>query len=69
VHGDVVVQMPRTRQAIPGRSLLRRFPNHFRYDVTPDCQKFLIDAVAADEAATRRLPITVVLNWQTLLKK
>jgi hypothetical protein len=45
------------------------FINPFRYDVTPDGQKFLIDAVATDEAATRPLPITVVLNWQTLLKK
>jgi hypothetical protein len=42
--------------------------NVTRYDVTPDGQKFLIDALAADVAAPNS-PITVVLNWQMGLKK
>lgn len=42
--------------------------NGFRYDVSRDGEKFLINAVATD-ADTARPPITVVLNWPTLLKK
>src|SRR4030095_2267983 len=52
-----------------GEVNIRRFINAFRYDVTSDGQTFLVDAVATDEAAIRPLSITVVLNWQTLLKK
>jgi len=55
---------------VPGGQInIRSFINAFRYDVTPDGQTFLVDAVATGEAAIRPLPITVVLNWQTLLKK
>jgi Tol biopolymer transport system component len=55
---------------VPGGGTdISNFINPCRYDVTPDGQKFLIDAVVTDEAAIRPLPITVVLNWQTLLKK
>jgi serine/threonine protein kinase/Tol biopolymer transport system component len=44
--------------------------NISRYDVTPDGQKFLINALAADAAAAvLASPITVVLNWQIGLKK
>jgi hypothetical protein len=41
----------------------------FRYDVSRDGQKFLIDAAPTDGAATRPSTITIVLNWQTLVKK
>ena len=55
---------------VPGGEInIRRFINAFRYDVTPDGQTFLVDAVATGEAAIPPLPITIVLNWQTLLKK
>jgi Tol biopolymer transport system component len=42
--------------------------NVFRYDVSRDGQRFLIDASATETAAARP-PITVVLNWQALLKR
>jgi dipeptidyl aminopeptidase/acylaminoacyl peptidase len=41
----------------------------FRYDVSRDGQKFLIDAAPTDGTAARPSPITIVVNWQTLLKK
>jgi Tol biopolymer transport system component len=42
----------------------------FRYDVSRDGHKFLIDAAATtDEAAARPSTITIVMNWQTLVKK
>jgi eukaryotic-like serine/threonine-protein kinase len=41
----------------------------FRYDVTQDGRRFLIDAVAMDGSATRPAPITVVLNWPALMEK
>ena len=37
-----------------------------RWDVAPDGQKFLFTVVAA---ATSSAPVTVVLNWEELLKK
>ena len=40
-------------------------PNVTLYDVTPDGQKFLINAVQ-DFTPT---PITVVVNWQMALKR
>jgi hypothetical protein len=41
-----------------------------RYDVTPDGQRFLVDAVGPGaNSAARTSPITVVLNWQAGLKK
>jgi dipeptidyl aminopeptidase/acylaminoacyl peptidase len=40
-----------------------------RYDVSHDGQKFLIDAAPTDGAAARIRPITIVLNWQTLITK
>ncbi|HKE20778.1 MAG TPA: protein kinase, partial [Bryobacteraceae bacterium] len=42
--------------------------NVFRYDVSRDGQRFLIDASATETAATRP-PVTIVLNWQALLKR
>jgi serine/threonine protein kinase/WD40 repeat protein len=42
--------------------------NVFRYDVSRDGQRFLIDASATEKAAARP-PITVVLNWPALLKR
>jgi Tol biopolymer transport system component/predicted Ser/Thr protein kinase len=42
--------------------------NVTRYDVTPDGQKFLINTLPADAAASAS-PNTVVLNWQLSLKK
>ena len=41
----------------------------FRYDVTRDGRKFLIDAVPTSASATRPAPITVVVNWPTLIEK
>jgi Tol biopolymer transport system component len=41
----------------------------FRYDVSRDGRKFLIDAAPADGAASRPSTITIVLNWQTLVRK
>jgi len=41
----------------------------FRYDVSHDGKKFLIDAAPTDGAATPPSTITIVLNWQTLVKK
>lgn len=52
-----------------GEINIRSFINAFRYDVTRDGQRFLVDAVAASQASTRSLPITIVLNWQTLMNK
>jgi hypothetical protein len=43
-------------------------PNVTRYDVTPDGQRFLINTLSADGAATPS-PITVIVNWQIGLKK
>jgi hypothetical protein len=40
-----------------------------RYDVTADGQRFLINTVAAAATPAASSPITVVLNWQTGLKK
>ena len=42
--------------------------NVFQYDVSRDGRKFLIDS-ALPGATGAHLPITVVLNWPTLLKK
>jgi Tol biopolymer transport system component len=36
------------------------------YDVSPDGQRFLVNAVVDDAASA---PITIVLNWQSALKK
>ena len=44
------------------------FTNVFRYDVTADGQRFLIDSdIDGAEIASR--PINVVLNWQAGLRK
>ena len=40
--------------------------NVTRYDVTGDGQRFIINSVSADE---RPAPITVVLNWEGILKR
>jgi len=43
--------------------------NVTRYDVAPDGQKFLINALAADASSALTSPITVVLNWQMGLRR
>jgi Tol biopolymer transport system component len=43
--------------------------NVTRYDVAPDGQKFLINALAADASTAPASPITVVLNWQMGLRR
>jgi hypothetical protein len=40
--------------------------NVTRYDVTADGKKFLVNAVPSEGEVT---PITVIMNWQGLLKK
>jgi hypothetical protein len=40
----------------------------FRYDVTPDGQRFLIDSAAQSEGSAPE-PIAVVLNWAAGLQK
>ncbi len=42
--------------------------NVFRYDVTPDGKRFLINSVS-EISAGEATPITVVLNWPSLLRK
>jgi eukaryotic-like serine/threonine-protein kinase len=42
--------------------------NVFRYDVTPDGQRFLIDSESGS-GDSDSIPVTVVLNWQASLKK
>ncbi len=41
----------------------------FRYDVTPDGQRFLVNTTRQSEAAAAPEAITVVLNWTAGLKK
>jgi len=41
-------------------------PMNNQYEVTPDGQRFLIPKSLSETAQT---PITVVLNWTSLLKK
>ena len=43
--------------------------NVTRYDVTADGKKFLINTVASEDGASAVTPITVVLNWEELLKR
>ncbi len=43
--------------------------NVTRYDVTADGQKFLINALPSEMAAAPTTPITVVLNWNSVVKK
>ena len=43
--------------------------NVTRYDVTADGKKFLINTVASEDGASAVTPITVVLNWEALLKR
>ncbi len=45
------------------------FHNVTRYDVTADGKRFLINSASADAATSAPAPITIVLNWTTLLKK
>jgi hypothetical protein len=40
-----------------------------RYDVTADGKKFLINTLAPETAGAASAPITVVMNWEALLKK
>jgi eukaryotic-like serine/threonine-protein kinase len=62
---------PTFKPGVP-RSLFQtttRFsPNYFRYDVTTDGQRFLANE-PVDSTAGYSAPITVVLNWQAMLKK
>jgi hypothetical protein len=44
-------------------------PNVFRYDVTPDGQRFLVNATRQADAAAPTEAITVVLNWMEGVKK
>ena len=39
------------------------------FDVSPDGQKFLVNAIAQDTSEPRTLPMTVVTNWPAALKK
>ena len=41
----------------------------FRYDVTPDGQRFLVNTMLQGEAAAAPEAITVVLNWMVGLKR
>jgi len=41
----------------------------FRYDVTPDGRRFLVNTTRQAEAAAAPEAITVVTNWMTGLKK
>ena len=43
--------------------------NVFRYDVTPDGQRFLVNTAKQGEAATAPDAVTVVLNWTAGLKR
>jgi Tol biopolymer transport system component len=43
--------------------------NVTRYDVTSDGKKFLMSSVPSEANGGEAAPITVVLNWQMLLKK
>ena len=43
--------------------------NVTRYDVTADGKKFLINSLPKVTASAHESPITVVLNWQAVLKK
>jgi hypothetical protein len=45
------------------------FHNVTRYDVTADGKRFLINSATTDAATPAPAPITIVLNWTTLLKK
>jgi hypothetical protein len=40
-----------------------------RYDVAADGSRFLINAVPPEARTLPEAPITVVLNWTTLLKR
>jgi hypothetical protein len=40
----------------------------FRYDVTADGKRFIVNNVARDQDVSASAPITVVLNWQAALK-
>jgi eukaryotic-like serine/threonine-protein kinase len=66
-----VTASPAFRPGVP-RSLfqtnMRSSTNLFRYDVTADGQRFLINASTAATAASSA-PITVVFNWQAGLRK
>ena len=42
---------------------------YFRYDVTADGKRFLVDTIPAATDSSTPAPITVVLNWQAGLKK
>ena len=44
-------------------------PAVFRYDVTPDGQRFLVNTTKQGEAAAAPEAITVVLNWAAGLKR
>jgi hypothetical protein len=43
--------------------------NVTRYDVSADGKRFLINSATAEGAAPPPSPITIVLNWTTLLKQ
>jgi hypothetical protein len=42
---------------------------YFRYDVTADGKRFLVNSVAGAPESSASTPITVVLNWQAALKR
>jgi Tol biopolymer transport system component len=44
----------------------RGFGSSFNYDVSPDGQRFLVNAVGSEQMAA---PITVIVNWMAALKK
>jgi hypothetical protein len=44
----------------------RGFGSSFNYDVSPDGQRFLVNAVGSEQMTA---PITLVVNWMAALKK
>jgi hypothetical protein len=44
-------------------------PNLTRYDVTADGKRFLINTLPPETSTAASAPITLVLNWEALLKK
>jgi hypothetical protein len=49
-------------------ALLPAAYNVFRWDVSADGKRFLLNTPGADAASSAQPPITVVLNWQAGLK-
>jgi Tol biopolymer transport system component len=65
---DVIRADKTFASGIPRRLFLATFQASTAYDVSRDGQKFLINATPSSSGPPV-IPITVVLNWPTLLKK